>query len=91
MTKEKAERRLRNWRNHLEFWQEAYVENERDNNELLDIIHRDRMTIRELNRTESIQNMNEAKVQIARFERMVKMTRMPTGASWEPLLSNSLL
>lgn len=70
MTKAKAERRLKSWRNHLNYWREAYVENERDTNTILDIRKWNGKTTREEQREEYISNINEAKMYIAKFERI---------------------
>ena len=76
MTKAKAQKHLNYARESLKFWQEAYVDVCRDKNRALDIkglyLAEGYETIRDMKKAEAIAEMKEAKVRIARFERITR-------------------
>lgn len=75
MTIEKAQKHLKYAREHLKYWQEAYVDVCRDKNRTLDIklhLAEGYETIRDMKKAEAIAEMKEAKVRIARFERITR-------------------
>ena len=69
----KARKHLINARESLEFWHEAYVENERNKCETLDckLNYFDGNTIREERRKDILNCIKDAKERIAKFERIV--------------------
>ena len=72
MTKTKAQKHLKCAIESRNFWREAYVENERNTNKLLDVkMMLIGMTLREEKRIECIQEIKEANERIAKFQRIV--------------------
>lgn len=76
MTKTKAQKHLNYAREDLKFWQEAYVDVCRNKNRMLDIkglyLAEGYETLRDMKKAEAIAEMKEAKVRIARFERITR-------------------
>lgn len=74
MTKAKAQKHLNNARETLEFWKEQYIDACRETSTAMDIrLHYlDEHTIREQKKLDAIAEMNNAKIRIARFERIVR-------------------
>lgn len=72
MTLKKAVKHLASARQHLDFYKELYVQNERDTNTILDVkMCFGGKTIREERREEYIKEMHDAKERIAKFERII--------------------
>ena len=69
--KAKARKHLQFWREDLEFWQEKYVGAKRDKDDIIDVklMYLDGSTLRQERIKEAIEEINEAKEKIARFER----------------------
>ena len=74
MTRAKAQKHLDRARETFEFWKDQYLYACRETSTAMDIrLHYlDKHTIREQKKLEAIEEMNDAKVRIARFERIVR-------------------
>lgn len=74
MTKAKAQKHLTYARESLEFWKEAYLDACRDKNTIMDVkglyLAEGYETLREMKKAEAIAEINDAKVRIAKFERI---------------------
>lgn len=73
MTKTKAQKHLSRAKEHLQYWREAYVETMRDPNwRRLDTLSIGGHNYFEEKLAEIRENMEETKVRIAKFERIVR-------------------
>ena len=72
MTKAKAEKRLKSWRENLDFWRERYVSIKRDKREMMDtkLAMYDYKTPRESMLSECLEEMKDIKEKIAYYQRM---------------------
>ena len=74
MTRERAIKRLSQARETFEWERQCYAKNEKDKNEMIDVPMGafDNKTIREMRRSETLNNIAESKARIAKLERLAR-------------------